>query len=375
MGALKRGDDTLNAGELEECIDSIVIGHSLVVGSADVFQVRVLWANARVAKTGGHAVGEEGLALVVLQHVALKPVDDPGLAQGEGGGVLSVLLKSTASGFNAVAVHFRVVQERGEQTNGVAATTHTCHEVIRCLPEHLIELHLCLLTHNRLEVTHHHGVGVGADNTADGKELVGWVLGIGLEGNVHSLLQASTAVGCCHDVGAQNAHADHVGLLLGNVGLSHVDVTLQTEEGCGRGQSYTVLTSTSLGHNLLLAHLLGKQSLSNAVVDFVGASMVKILSLQVDLRTPDLLRKALAVEDGGWAAHKLLEQLTVLPLEFRVHLHLVVCLSDVLQNGLQMGGHKAATVFTEEAIVIGHGTQLNGLVLSRQVNHFAVVVV
>lgn len=45
---------------------------------------------------------------------------------------------------------------------------------------------------------------------------------------------------------------------------------------------HTVLSSTSLCNDTLLGHTLAEQGLTQAVVDLVGASVVQILTLQVD---------------------------------------------------------------------------------------------
>ena len=72
-------------------------------------------------------------------------------------------------------------------------------------------------------------------------------------------------------------------MLLGHVDGTHVDLALQPEQGgCGR-QRHTVLPRAGLRDQLLLAHPLGQQPLTQAVVDLVGTGVVEVLAFEVDL--------------------------------------------------------------------------------------------
>ena len=78
-------------------------------------------------------------------------------------------------------------------------------------------------------------------------------------------------------------HAADVWPLLLDVHLTHVDLALKLHQGSGRGESDAVLAGSGLGNELLLAHLLCEQSLAQAVVDLVGARVVEVLPLEIDL--------------------------------------------------------------------------------------------
>ena len=78
-------------------------------------------------------------------------------------------------------------------------------------------------------------------------------------------------------LGAQQLHAEHVGLLAANVFFAHVDDALQAEAGTGRGGGHAVLAGAGLGDHALLAHPQREQRLAERVVDLVGAGVIRDL--------------------------------------------------------------------------------------------------
>ena len=101
---------------------------------------------------------------------------------------------------------------------------------------------------------------------------------------VDSLLQGLHPRGDRHDLRAEKLHPHDVGRLPMRVLLPHVDDARQTEQ-CTRGRGrHTVLTGAGLGDDPLLAHPPRQQDLADRVVDLMGAGVVQVLALQVDLR-------------------------------------------------------------------------------------------
>ena len=72
------------------------------------------------------------------------------------------------------------------------------------------------------------------------------------------------------DLGAQQFHAENVGLLPLHVGRAHEDLARQTEARAHGGGRDAVLAGAGLGNDALLAHALGEQDLAEAVVDLVA---------------------------------------------------------------------------------------------------------
>jgi hypothetical protein len=77
-----------------------------------------------------------------------------------------------------------------------------------------------------------------------------------------------------------------------------VNFALDTDQSTGCGQGDTVLTSACLGEDLGFAHVFGQQGLAQTVIDFVGACMIQIFTLQKDSGTTNLFQQSFGVKDG-----------------------------------------------------------------------------
>ena len=90
-----------------------------------------------------------------------------------------------------------------------------------------------------------------------------------------------------------------------HIDLTHVDDALKSQHGTDRGGGNAVLPGAGLGNDTLLTHALRQQPLPERVVDFVGAGMGEVLSLEVDLDARgDRVRKARHVVERGWAPNE-----------------------------------------------------------------------
>ena len=65
--------------------------------------------------------------------------------------------------------------------------------------------------------------------------------------------------------------------------------------GTGGGGGHAVLAGAGLGDHALLAHPQREQRLAERVVDLVGAGVVEVLALELDLRPAALLAQPLGV--------------------------------------------------------------------------------
>ena len=99
----------------------------------------------------------------------------------------------------------------------------------------------------------------------------------------------------------------------------HVERTLihrarHIHECTGGGGGHTVLSGSSFGNDALLAHLLGKENLTERIVDFVGTRVVEVFALQIELAAV-LLAHALGIVEWGRTTHIVLQQGVVLAFE------------------------------------------------------------
>ena len=127
------------------------------------------------------------------------------------------------------------------------------------------------------------GIGMRARRRADD------VVGVAHVGDpvaqrlVHGVLERLRAGGDGVDLGAEQLHAEHVGLLALDVDRAHEDLARQVELGAHGGHRHAVLAGAGLGDDAGLAHALGEQDLAQAVVDLVAAGVVELVALEVDL--------------------------------------------------------------------------------------------
>ena len=105
---------------------------------------------------------------------------------------------------------------------------------------------------------------------------------------VHRVLQRAGAGGHRLHLGAEQLHAEHVGLLPLDVGRAHVDGAGQAEQRAHRGGGDAVLAGAGLGDDAGLAHAPGQQDLAHAVVGLVAAGVVQLVALEVDLCAAEL---------------------------------------------------------------------------------------
>ena len=161
-----------------------------------------------------------------------------------------------------------------------------------------LQLLLGLFADHRLEVAHHHRIGMRTGDRAD--EVVG-VLDIGdpvAHRLVHRVLQRGRAGRHRHHLGTEKLHAEHVGFLPLDVGGAHVDDAFQAEQRAHCRGSNAMLTGAGLGDDAGLAHAPGQQNLAHAVVGFVGAGVVQFVTLEIDLCPTELLGQPSANHSG-----------------------------------------------------------------------------
>ena len=98
----------------------------------------------------------------------------------------------------------------------------------------------------------------------------------------HGLLERARPGLHRRDLGAQQPHALHVGLLAAHVLGAHVDDALEAEQRAGGRGRDAVLAGAGLGDDPRLAHAAGEQALAERVVDLVRAGVQEVLALEPD---------------------------------------------------------------------------------------------
>ncbi len=118
------------------------------------------------------------------------------------------------------------------------------------------------------------------------------------------------------DLGAEQLHAEHIGLLPLDVLRAHVDHAGQAEARGDGGGGDAVLAGAGLGDDPRLAHADREQDLADAIVDLVRAGVVELVALELDLRAHALGRtlaerfgQPLGVIERAGAADIMLEQI------------------------------------------------------------------
>ena len=145
------------------------------------------------------------------------------------------------------------------------------------------------ITH--LEIAHHRRIGVRAGDRADQVDTCRRHCATQSR-SASFIASFSVAVPEVHrpHLGAQQLHAEDVGLLPLDVGRAHVDDAGQVEERADGGGGDAVLAGAGLGDDAALAHAARQQDLAERVVDLVRAGVVEVLALQIDLRAAEMAR-------------------------------------------------------------------------------------
>src|SRR5262249_34698630 len=104
-----------------------------------------------------------------------------------------------------------------------------------------------------------------------------------------------------------------------------------------------------------LTHSPGQQSLTQAVVDLVGAGVVQIFSLEIDFSALPGLRQPLCEIERRWPSRVVVEQIIKFRLECSIALRFHVCSLEFLQRMHQRFRKKLAAVLSKMAV---HGAPI-----------------
>ena len=90
------------------------------------------------------------------------------------------------------------------------------------------------------------------------------------------------------DIGAHQPHAKDIQALASHVLGAHVNIALQPKQRRDGGGGNAVLPGARLRDHPLLAHAHGEQRLADGVIDFVGAGVIQIFALEINLAAAEM---------------------------------------------------------------------------------------
>ena len=200
----------------------------------------------------------------------------------------------------------RVFEQRVEEPHRVRAAADAGDGDGRQPPLGLEELVARLGADHRLEVAHHHRVGVRADDRAE--QVVGRADVRDPVANrlVDGVLEGARARVHRPHLGAEQLHPEDVERLPAHVLGAHVDDAVEAEQRARRRRRDAVLAGAGLGDDALLAHALREQRLRERGVDLVCPGVREVLALEVDPRcavAAKPLLKPLDARHRRWAPH------------------------------------------------------------------------
>src|SRR5437016_5287915 len=189
---------------------------------------------------------------------------------------------TTPAGFNSNQLHLLVGKEFIEDPHRIRASSDTSNHSIRepaCLLQDLLA---SFTADAAMKIAHHYRVWVSSEDRSE-QVMRGANIGDPIaHGLVNGIFErAGTRIHWPH-FSPKQTHAKDVQLLAPHVLAAHIDYAFKSEQRADRGAGHTVLTCSRFGDDAPLAHAPRKESLANAVVDFVRAGVKKILALQVD---------------------------------------------------------------------------------------------
>ncbi len=249
-----------------------------------------------------------------------------------------------------------------EHAHGVAAPTHAGEDRVGLAADHLRHLHPQLPADHRVEIAHHHRIGMRPRYRADDVE---GALDVGhpvAHRFVERILQRLGAALHRHHRGTEQLHAVDVHRLPLDVLGAHVHHALHAVARRHRGGGYAVLACAGLGDHAPLAHAPGDQRLADGVVDLVRAGVVEVFALEPDLRAASLLGQALGVIDRAGPADIVLELVVELGLERRVLAHAQVFAPELVEGVHQGLGDEHAAERSEMAARVRQIVDLPGLI-------------
>ena len=112
---------------------------------------------------------------------------------------------------------------------------------------------------------------------------------------IYSVFESLLAIFYRDYLGTQIFHPEYIGTLTGNIHRTHINFAVKTKLGRHSRSSKTMLPRASLSNNTLLAQSLSQQPLPHHIIDLMRTGVIKVITLNIDLRTTQLTAKILQI--------------------------------------------------------------------------------
>mmetsp|Transcript_18026 Transcript_18026/g.27360 ORF Transcript_18026/g.27360 Transcript_18026/m.27360 type:complete len:312 (+) Transcript_18026:240-1175(+) len=190
-------------------------------------------------------------------------------------------------------------------------------------------------------------------------------------GLINSILEGTLTIFHRDYLSSESIHTEYVKLLTFAIHGSHVNSTVKTKLGTNGGSSHTVLSSTCLGNDTWLSNTLGKECLSNGIINLMSTGMSQILTLKPNLGTSAIIRQTLSKVKRSGSSNKVLTVDSKFRKEFRIILDLIVLLLNFTECLRQSLGDELSSELTKVSLletfladlILGDFSKCSGLIL------------
>nr|DAH99946.1 MAG TPA: hypothetical protein [Caudoviricetes sp.] len=311
----------------------------------------MLRTDTRVVQTCRDAVRLDDLTVLILKEIAVCAVQDAGRARAaEGLGVVAVRITASAA-LDAELLDIRIVTEIVERADGVAAAADARDEVVGLAAKRILRLCADLLADDLLEVAYHLGIRMRTDRRTDDIVGVRDVRRPVADRLTRRIFERTRAARHGDDRRPEEAHTEHVEPLTFDVDRAHEDVALHAEECSDRRRRDTVLPRTRLRDNVLLAHTLGEESLSECVVDLVCTRMKEVFTFQIDICLAVVLRQPLGKVEVRRTPRIVAQIAAKLREEILIRTVFQTCRLEFVQRGHCNFGHILPAVVAKSSLL------------------------
>src|SRR5579883_2207062 len=223
------------------------------------------------------------LAIFVHEEISAVAVQDTGPSARKRCRML--LVKPVARRLDAKKLDRQIVEKGMEKPDGIRAAADRGKERIRRPSFGGEHLSAGFFADHTLKIPHHRSVRMRARGRPDEIKSVPNIGDPVAQRLVHRVLERLGAALNRHDLSAEQIHAKDVWLLSLDIDRAHVNHAFKAKARAGRCGRNPMLACPGLGDDSRLPHPAGEEYLAKHIVNLMGASVVELLALEVDLGT------------------------------------------------------------------------------------------